>query len=411
MNEQNFMMTKGAGLVNKNLEENLRRQQEMDRIKQADEQLSAMNNGMIMRRKDDAKPFLAANAGNSDTSEKALNIDDGPIEAAAEEKSLDTGDKPAAETVAGNNGRNENAKPAPPGGSSAKDSQEDATKAQAAKIAAIAQNAQNAAMDKMKADAGMNNTGQAPQAQPRNNNGNADQKPPQGQAEAKQGESQPGSAQTITKIRMSTSPDALTTAYADMFMKHFGLEISKSICFENMRKFCEPNIKEYDKTLYFMENTYRLSSLIYLMENMPITIAASILAEKNRANVMKYVVKEVELGGKPYDQLRKERLKRWAAKYSDMDPSDAITVTLGVTMPIRELLDAMTAKLDAVSSAMRKYNKSMTKSAANLDDSARNDVVYIYSNVWYFLQAFENDPDARRYFMAITDDTRKNLKI
>ena len=213
------------------------------------------------------------------------------------------------------------------------------------------------------------------------------------------------------KIKTNISPDDLAKMYIEMFKKHFDLNLSASICYENMRKICEINTKEADKTLYFIENTYRLSTLLYLTGNLPIVVIATILAEKNRKNVLNYITKEVENAAKPYEEVRDLRMKRYMRKYEDMKVNDAITVTPGVTMMTPELTDAIKARFDNISTKMKKFNKALMNSLNKLDDAAKNDVVYIYSNCWYFLQGFENVPEMRAYIMSITDDTRKNLKI
>ena len=221
----------------------------------------------------------------------------------------------------------------------------------------------------------------------------------------------PVAQQSQIKIKSSLKPDELVKGYIELFKKHFDLELSSSICYENMRKICEINTKEADKTLYFMENTYRLSTLLYLSGNLPIVIIATILAEKNRKNVLNYVTKEVENAAKPYDEVRDLRVKRYMRKYEEMNVNDAITVTPGVTILSSELSAAIQAQFDDISTKMKKYNAQLKKSLDKLDDEARNDVIYIYSNCWYFLQGFENVPEMRKYIMSITDDTRKNLKV
>ena len=221
----------------------------------------------------------------------------------------------------------------------------------------------------------------------------------------------PQPAQAI-KIASSVSPDDMAKAYRDMFKMHFDTDLSSSMTFENMRKFFfVDNIKAPEKTLYYIENTYRLSTLLYLTGNLPILVIATVLSEKNRKNVLRYVSTEIENAAKPYDDLRKLRMSRYARKYENMQANDAMTVTLGVTSPTKELADAMISRFDDICLKMKKYNKDLMKSLAKLDEEALNDVVYIYSNCWYMLQGFENVPEMRSYVMAITDDTRANLNV
>lgn len=212
-------------------------------------------------------------------------------------------------------------------------------------------------------------------------------------------------------IGMSMGPDELAQAYIKMFKDTMGVDLSPSIVFENMRRLCEPDVKDPLKTLYFLENTYRVSTLLYLAGNLPILVVTSILAEKNRKNILKYVTIEVENGTKPYDQLRDIRIKRWARKYENMAVNDAMTVTPGATMLTPELANAMLYEFGAISSKLKKFDKEMSTIVEKFDTGTRNDVVYIYSNWWYLLQGFENVPEMRSYVMAITDDTRRNLKI
>ena len=215
----------------------------------------------------------------------------------------------------------------------------------------------------------------------------------------------------VTSIKSNLSLDELTKRYIDMFKEHFNIELSSSICFENMRKMCEVNVKDPDKTLYFLENTYRLSTLLYLTGNLPILIVTSIIAEKNRKNILKYVTIEVENGAKEYDEVKALRMKRWMNKYSNMQVNDAMTITPGVTNLTPELSALMQKQFDTICTKLKRFNNEMTSIVSKFDDATKNDVIYIYSNWWYLLQGFENVQEMRTYIMAITDDTRRNLKI
>lgn len=207
------------------------------------------------------------------------------------------------------------------------------------------------------------------------------------------------------------SPDKLCQTYATMFRSSLGLELSMAICFENMRRMCEIDTRDPKGTLYFLENTYRVSTLIYLASNLPILFVTSVLAEKNRKNILKYVTIEVENGSKPFQELLDLRKRRWARKFESMAVNDAMTVTPGATMLTPELSGQLSSELTAISAKLRRFNQEMTDIVSKFDDAARNDIIYIYSNWWYLLQGFENVPEMRSYIMAVTDDTRKNLKI
>ena len=222
-----------------------------------------------------------------------------------------------------------------------------------------------------------------------------------------------GAARTAApvRIRQNMNPDELCKAYMDMFKQSFGMDLSASICYENMRRMCEADLKAPENTLYFMENTYRVSTLLYLASNLPIVFVTSVLAEKNRKNILKYVTIEVENGSKPYQELRDLRIRRWGRKFENMAVNDAMTVTPGVTGLSEALVTEMISAFQDTCTKLRKFNKELTGIVAKFDDGALNDVTYIYSNWWYFLQGFENVPEMRTYVMAITDDTRKNLKI
>ena len=234
------------------------------------------------------------------------------------------------------------------------------------------------------------------------------QKPAQPAAAANTGASRPAAP---VRIRQNMNPDELCKAYMDMFKQSFGMDLSASICYENMRRMCEADLKTPENTLYFMENTYRVSTLLYLASNLPIVFVTSVLAEKNRKNILKYVTIEVENGSKPYQELRDLRIHRWGRKFENMAVNDAMTVTPGVTGLSDALVSEMISAFQDTCAKLRKFNKELTGIVAKFDDGALNDVTYIYSNWWYFLQGFENVPEMRTYVMAITDDTRKNLKI
>lgn len=246
-------------------------------------------------------------------------------------------------------------------------------------------------------------TGQAPQAQPPARA--VEQKPKAAQAQAVQPARQAG------PVTGALSPDKLCQMYAGVFRDTLGLDVSTAICFENMRRMCEIDTRDPTGTLFFLENTYRVSTLIYLASNLPILFVTSVLAEKNRKNILKYVTIEVENGSKPYQELLDIRKRRWMRKFEDMSVNDAMTVTPGATMLTPELASRLSSELSSVSAKLRKFNQEMTGIVAKFDDGARNDIIYIYSNWWYLLQGFENVPEMRNYVMAVTDDTRRNLKI
>lgn len=217
----------------------------------------------------------------------------------------------------------------------------------------------------------------------------------------------------VPKLKMDTKVqlDAMSKAYSDAFTQHFGVDLSSSMCFENIRKLCEINVKDPAKSLYLVENTYRVTTLMYLATNLPIIFVATVLAEKNRVNVLKYVTQEVEHSNKKYEELKAFRLKRWMDKYANMEVNDAMTVTLSVTNLMPEIVETMYKRFEETCVKLKRFNKELSDLVSKFDDNVKTDVVYIYSNFWYFLQGFENNPEMRTYVMAITDDTRKNLKM
>lgn len=220
-------------------------------------------------------------------------------------------------------------------------------------------------------------------------------------------------AETYQPVKIATqfSPDDLTKLYITMFEKHFGIKLSSSICYENMRRFCEINTKEPDKMLYFIENTYRFSTLLYFADALPIIFIATTVSETNRKNMLNYIVKEVENGALSYDDLKALRMNRYMRKHENMNVNDTITVTLGASSLSNELIANIKQRFNSICSKMKRFNKSVAKSIDKMDDTAINDIIYIYSNCWYFLQAFENVLEVRKYIMSITDDTRKNMKV
>jgi len=241
------------------------------------------------------------------------------------------------------------------------------------------------------------------------------------QAQAKQGQTAQASvkqpAQTTAKaaepLKMSSKVqlDVIAKSYADTFKQHFGVDLSSSMCFENVRKLCEINVKDPAKSLYLLENTYRVTTLMYLATNLPVIFVATVLAEKNRVNILKYVTQEVEQSNKKFDELKAFRTDRWAKKYAQMEVNDAMTVTMSVTSLMPELVETMYKRFEETCIKLKRFNKELSDLVAKFDDNVKTDVVYIYSNFWYFLQGFENNAEMRNYVMAITDDTRKNLKM
>jgi len=212
-------------------------------------------------------------------------------------------------------------------------------------------------------------------------------------------------------VKTNATLDELTTMYMKLFKTHFGIDLNASMCFENTRKLCEFNAKDIDKTLYFIENTYRVSTLLYLASNLPIMIATSILAEKNRTNILKYVTTEVENAAKSYEDVKKLRIERYSKKFSEMKLNDAMTVTPGVTTINKELIDLMAVQFNEMCGKLKQFDNELSVTIGKFDESTLNDVIYTYSNWWYLLQGFENVKEMRTYVMAITDDTRRNLKL
>lgn len=241
----------------------------------------------------------------------------------------------------------------------------------------------------------------------------ADQKQPVSQNTAQNNTSQTNANKKSVKLQMRTvlSIDDLVNTYIKIFEEHFDIKLSSSICFENMRKLCDIDVKTPDMSLYVLENTYRLSTLMYLTEHLPIIIVASILAEKNRKNILNYVTTEVENASKKIEDVIALRKKRWYEKYKNMNINDAMTVTPGVTNISSELIKLMCDNFNTMCNNLKKFNKELSDIISKFDDNTKNDVIFIYSNWWYLLQGFENEPNMRSYIMSITDDTRKNLKI
>lgn len=235
-------------------------------------------------------------------------------------------------------------------------------------------------------------------------------KPANAQQQAK-APPQPPKPMAAASVKHFKSPDELCQMYVQMFRSTLGLDLSMSICYENMRRICEVDVKDPAGTLYFLENTYRVSTILYLAGNLPILFVASVLAEKNRKNILKYVTIEVENGTKPYKDVLELRQKRWMRKYENMAVNDAMTVTPGATSLTLELVQKISAMVTNICGKLKKFNGEMSTLVSRFDDSARNDIVFIYSNWWYLLQGFENVPEMRAYIMSVTDDTRKNLKI
>lgn len=368
MNNQNMMMTRGnTGLIDAKAEMRKREAEKEIEEQAFVNSFETVNNGLMVRREE---------APQQARTENTASMPEPP----APEKKLDLG--PGQDAAA------QSVQPRP----------KPKTKEDIANIASRAQ-----------ADAKQQVTGGKPQAQ----NQNQDQSQDQNAAQVQNRDQvrQAKKEAVPAKIRTSLAPDVLAKQYVDMFKSHLGLDLSIVLCYENIRRICEPDIRDPLNTLYFIENTYRLSTLLYLAGNLPITIIATLLAEKNRKNVLRYVTAEIENAAKPQDDIRELRINRWAKKYEAVSANDAITVTPGATALTPELVSIISSRFDDICGKMRKFDKEFAKAVSKMDDAARNDVSYIYSNCWYFLQGFENAPEMRTYIMAITDDTRRNLKI
>lgn len=389
MNNNNMMVSRKGGVVN---DDRMKAMQEAKRLKQEEQEFMSgfgtVNGGMMVRR--DAAVAAGNNGGQAAQAMPAVSkeIADSNNNAEAPEaaeKSFAGAAPVELSTPVKANGANAVA------GTSAGNSAQAKTRADIANIAGKAQAAAQSAMQQSRPA--------APTARP--------QAPATPQAATKPSIAAP------SKIRTAFKPDDIAKAYVEMFKKHFDLELSSILAYENMRRFTDvDNAKTPEKTLYYVENTYRLSTLIYLAGNFPIMVIAIILSEKNRKNILRYVTSETELAAKPYDSVRETRLSRYSKKFADMSVNDAIAITLGATVPTQELAAALKARFDDICAKMKaKYDKDLTKAARKLDDDARNDVVFIFSNIWHLLQAFENVPETRNYIMMITDDTRKNLEI
>lgn len=394
MNNKNLMVARGSDMI-------VDLNTDMNKDKQDDEMfvnsVNAVNNGLMMRRDDvlgDNKNIgnivLAGDDKKDDIEapEKQLFFDE-DISNVGNNKDDKNGKLNAVNNIINNSVDNVKT------GVGVNNNHDEAVAKTKENIAKIANKAATAAKQEI-------TTEQQQKAQNKNsdNKNNTDNKNPE-----------PAKIQIIDKIKTTISPETLAKAYVDLFKEHLGLELSVMLCYENMRKLCEPNIKDPLNTVYFIENTYRLSTLLYLTGNFPIVVMATILAEKNRKNVLKYVTTEVENGAKSFDVIRDLRFSRYKRKYENMNANDSITITPGVTMFTSELINMIKTRFNDICIKAKKFDKSFAKSIKALDDSALHDVTFIYSNCWYFLQGFENVQEMRSYVMSITDDTRKNLKI
>ena len=216
----------------------------------------------------------------------------------------------------------------------------------------------------------------------------------------------------LTNIGAKLNYDELTDIYIKMIKDFIGVDVNYNICRENMRKLCEINTKNPGENLYFIENTYRISTLMYLANNLPIVIGILFAAETNRKYVYNAISKEIEFCAKNFQEVKEEKLRRWSAKFSaNMYSYDSMTITLGVTSMNPDLKQILYKNFADICVKSKKICKDLTNIISKYSDADMNDVVYICSNFWYFLQCFEHIDEFRNFVMELIDTGCKKLKI
>lgn len=220
----------------------------------------------------------------------------------------------------------------------------------------------------------------------------------------------------VKEIRLIQSIQEMSDAYVNKFKEAFDIDLIPSIVYENMMKMFHVDMGE--KSTYYMCNTYRLSSIINLMEYfVPWIYSTFMFGNASSQNLKTYkdvIRQETELHAQSTtSELINIYKKRYVDRITDELYIDCIMVTPGASA----MSDDMMLKLenilkDMVSKSAGKLNSVYRINYGKLAEDDKANAKYVHSNFWYLLQIYEFNIADKRMSMTKTAMKAKDaLKI
>ena len=220
----------------------------------------------------------------------------------------------------------------------------------------------------------------------------------------------------VKEIRLIQSIQEMSDAYVNKFKEAFDIDLIPSIVYENMMKMFHVDMGE--KSTYYMCNTYRLSSIINLMEYfVPWIYSTFMFGNASSQNLKTYkdvIRQETELHAQSTtSELINVYKKRYVDRITDELYIDCIMVTPGASA----MSDDMMLKLenilkDMVRKSAGKLNSVYRINYGKLAEDDKANAKYVHSNFWYLLQIYEFNIADKRMSMTKTAMKAKDaLKI
>lgn len=220
----------------------------------------------------------------------------------------------------------------------------------------------------------------------------------------------------VKEIRLLQSIQEMSDAYVNNFKKAFDIDLIPSIVYENMMKMFHVDMGE--KSTYYMCNTYRLSSIINLMEYfVPWIYSTFMFGNASSQNLKTYkdvIRQETELHAQSTPtELINVYKKRYMDRITDELYIDCMMVTPGASsMSDNMMLQLENILKDMVNKSVGKLNSVYKINYGKLSEDDKANAKYVHSNFWYLLQIYEFNIADKRMSMTKTAMKAKDaLKI
>lgn len=213
-------------------------------------------------------------------------------------------------------------------------------------------------------------------------------------------------APDVKEVRLTQSIQALSDAYVNNFKKAFDIDLIPSIVYENMTKMFHVDMG--NKPMYYMCNTYRLSSIINLMEYfVPWIYSTFMFGNASSQNLKTYkdvIRQETELHAQSSpSELINVYKKRYMDRITDELYVDCIMITPGASSMSDDLmLQLSNIVKDMVSKSAGKLNSVYKINYNKLSEEDKANAKYVHSNFWYLLQIYEFNIADKRMSMTKT---------
>ena len=207
------------------------------------------------------------------------------------------------------------------------------------------------------------------------------------------------------KFKNPESIQAYADEYVASFKRAFDIDLIPSIVYENMNKLMHPDIQ--GQNAYFMCNTYRLSTFMYIMDLLvPWVYSTMLLNTVSSSNLKLYkdiVAREIDIHAKSNsDALLALYKKRYIDRINNCDiRTDSVMITLGVTDLPEIYTNNINNSIRTIAENYSKNNDMKFRTAIpKLNGEDIDNLKYVHSNFWYMLQLFEYNIDGKRDSMV-----------